>query len=57
MHSGPTVLTVVSQAVDVAAEVWSIAAPTVHSMTLITHLIIQHVWLDFNLVNGIWSSG
>ena len=46
----PPVFTVVSQAVDVAAEVQSIAAPTVHSMTLVTHLTVQHIWINFNLL-------
>ena len=52
MYSGPAVLAVVPQAVDVATEVGSIAAPTVHSMTLVAHLIIQHIRLYFNLSYG-----
>ena len=49
MDRGPAVLAVVSQTVDVPTEVGSIAASTVESMTLITHLVVQHIWFDFDL--------
>lgn len=49
VHSSPAVLAVVAEAVDVAAEVGGVAIAAVHTMALITHLVVQHIWLHFHL--------
>ena len=43
MNGSPAMLTVVAKTVDVATEVWSIASITVHSLTLVAHLIVQNI--------------
>ena len=57
VHGSPAVLAVVAQAVDVATEVGGIAVAAVHSVTLITHLVVQHIWLHFNLQEKGWGGG
>lgn len=49
MDSSPAVLTVVPQTVYVPTEIGSIPATAVHSVTFVTDLVIQHIWLDLNL--------
>ncbi len=49
MHGGPAVLAVVAQAVDVATEIGGIAIAAVHTMTLVTHLVVQDVRLHLHL--------
>ena len=49
VDGSPAVLTVVAEAVDVATEVGSIATATVHTLALITDLVIQHIGLHLNL--------
>ena len=49
VHGSPAVLAVVTQAVDVAAEVGGIAIAAVHTMALVTHLVVQHIRLHFHL--------
>ena len=40
MYTGPTVLAVVSEAVDVSAEVRGQSTPALYTVTFITHLVI-----------------
>ena len=49
MDGSPAVLAEIPEAVDVATEVGSIAASAVHSMALVTHLVVQHIWLYLHL--------
>ena len=49
MDGSPAVLAVIPEAVDIAAEVGSIAASAVHSVALVTHLVVQHIWLYLHL--------
>lgn len=55
VDSDPAVLTIIAQAMDVTAEVGSIMSSTLHSMTLITYLVIKDVWLDFHLCTRKWT--
>lgn len=45
----PAVLTVVAETVDVPTKIWSITATTVNTVTLITQLIVQYIWLNLHL--------
>ena len=54
MDRGPTLLTVISEAVYVATEIWCIVAIALDTMAFITFLIVQYIWLDFNL-QGIYG--
>jgi len=49
VYGSPALFTVVSQAMDVATEVWGKPTITVEPMTLITHLVIKDIRLYFNL--------
>ena len=53
MNNCPAMLTVIPQTVNVSTEIWSISTATVHSMTLITRLVIKYIRFDFNLVCGV----
>lgn len=46
----PALFTVVLQTSDIGAEKWCELASAARALTLIAHLIIQHVWLDLNLI-------
>lgn len=50
VNSSPAVLAVVAETVDVATKVGGIAAIATYPLTLVTCLIIQHVWFHLNLV-------
>ena len=49
MDGSPAVLAEIPEAVDVATEVGSIAASAVHPVALVTHLVVQHIWLYLHL--------
>lgn len=50
MDCTPALFAVVTEAVDMTTEVWSIASTAVESMAFITHLIIQNIWLYLHLL-------
>ena len=49
MHGGPAVLAVVLEATDGAAVERGKFPVTLDTMALITHVIVHHIWLHFNL--------
>lgn len=49
VDAGPAVLTVVLQTGDIGTEEWGKLPTAACALTLITHLIIQHVRLHFHL--------
>lgn len=49
VHAGPTMFAVVPKAVNVSTEVGGKSPPTLHTMALIAHLVVQNIWLHFHL--------
>lgn len=49
VYARPAVFAVILQTGDVGTEEWSKLATTACALALITHLIIQHIWLHFHL--------
>lgn len=49
VDAGPAVLTVVLQACNVGTKEWGEFAPAASPLTLVTHLVVQHIWFHLHL--------
>lgn len=49
MDSSPAIFTVILQTGNISTEKWGKFPPTTGSLTFITQLIIQDIWLNFHL--------
>lgn len=49
VYAGPAVFAVVLQAGDVGAEERGELPTAARALALVTHLVVQHVWLHFHL--------